>query len=32
MVLVAFRFEEKGSVGIIPNNFVVSAWGVVMRR
>jgi len=32
MVLIAFRFEQKDNVGMIPNNFVVSAWGVVMRR
>ena len=33
LVVVAFRFESQENNGnVIPNNFVVSAWGIVMRQ
>jgi len=33
LVVVAFRFESQDNNGnTIPNNFVVSAWGIVMRH
>ena len=32
LVLVAFRFEWRGGETLQPNNFVVTAWGIVMRR
>ncbi len=32
LVVVVFRFEEKEDGGMIPNNFIVTAWGIMMRR
>jgi hypothetical protein len=30
LVVVVFRFEQKGDM--IPNNFIVTAWGIMMRK
>lgn len=32
LVVVAFRFEYQITIGTMPNNFVVTAWGITMRR
>lgn len=33
LVVVAFRFESQGNNGnVSQNNFVVSAWGIIMRE
>ncbi|MFN8455963.1 MAG: hypothetical protein U0401_15070 [Anaerolineae bacterium] len=32
LVVVAFRFEQQENAGMIPNNFIVTAWGIMMRR
>jgi hypothetical protein len=31
LVSVVFRFEEQPDGGMIPNNFIVTAWGIMMR-
>jgi hypothetical protein len=32
MVVVIFRFEDQENSGTIANNFIVTAWGIMMRR
>jgi hypothetical protein len=32
LVVVIFRFEQQEPDGMIPNNFIVTAWGIMMRR
>ena len=32
LVVVAFHFEQTADDGMIPNNFMVTAWGIMMRR
>jgi len=32
LVVVVFRFEWQEDGGMIPNNFIVTAWGIMMRR
>jgi hypothetical protein len=32
LVSVVFRFAEDADGGMIPNNFIVTAWGIIMRR
>ncbi len=32
LVVVVFRFEQRENDGMIPNNFIVTAWGIMMRR
>lgn len=32
LVSVVFRFEEQPDGGMIPNNFIVTAWGIMMRQ
>lgn len=32
LVVVVFRFEQQENGGMIPNNFIVTAWGIMMRR
>ena len=32
MVVVAFRFEQLPNGAVTPNNFVITAWGIVMRH
>ncbi len=32
LVVVTFRFQADGAGKLNPNNFVVSAWGIIMRR
>ena len=32
LVVVVFRFERQELNGMIPNNFIVTAWGIMMRR
>ncbi len=32
LVSVVFRFEEQSDSGMISNNFIVTAWGIMMRR
>jgi hypothetical protein len=29
-VVVVFRFENQDDNGTVPNNFIVSAWGIMM--
>lgn len=31
LVVVAFRFDQQEDGGMVPNNFIVTAWGIVMR-
>ena len=31
LVSVVFRFEAQADDGMIPNNFIVTAWGIMMR-
>jgi len=32
LVVVAFHFTQTQDAGMIPNNFMVTAWGIMMRR
>jgi hypothetical protein len=32
LVLIVFRFEQSENGGMISNNFIVTAWGIMMRR
>lgn len=32
LVVVIFRFEDQENSGTIANNFIVTAWGIMMRR
>ena len=32
LVVVAFRFEWHEDGSMVPNNFVTTAWGIIMRR
>lgn len=32
LVLVTFHFEQDENEMMIPNNFIVTAWGIMMRR
>jgi hypothetical protein len=32
LVVVVFRFEQQENAGMIPNNFIVTAWGIMLRR
>lgn len=32
LVVVVFRFEPQEPDGMIHNNFIVTAWGIIMRR
>jgi len=32
LVLIAFRFDQDEHGGMITNNFVITAWGIIMRR
>ena len=32
LVSVVFRFEEQPDSAMIPNNFIVTAWGIMMRQ
>jgi hypothetical protein len=32
LVVVTFRFEQQEHSEIHPNNFIVTAWGIMMRR
>jgi hypothetical protein len=32
LAVVAFRFEWQDDGSMVPNNFVTTAWGIIMRR
>lgn len=32
LVVVAFRFDHEEDGGMISNNFIITAWGIMMRR
>lgn len=32
LVVVVFRFEWQEDGTLLPNNFIVTAWGIIMRR
>lgn len=32
LVVVVFRFTQRDDGEMIPNNFIVTAWGIMMRR
>lgn len=32
LVVVAFRFEQQADISQRPNNFMITAWGIMMRQ